>query len=315
MIYLFKFDSTHGPYPQPLELAEENIVINNEIRIATKHIKHPNKIPWKDMEVTYVIETTGVFTDIQEASRHIDGGAKKVIITAPGNVPMLVFGVNHTCYNPEKDKVVSATSSTTNCTAPIVKLMHENFEVLEVAVTTIHAATAKGNVVDGPTCGKKFTTLWRNYRGCSQNIIPAMCSANISLDKIIPELKCKFSSIQFRVPISNVSLCDMTFRVNTSVGYLDVKKVMREASENRMKDVLGYSEEDCVSSDFNHTTYSCIFDAKASFKHDNSFIKIIAWYDNEYGFASRIVDLLQYMYNADSGNVPVTAETIEHGDD
>ncbi|KAH0952281.1 hypothetical protein HN011_005076 [Eciton burchellii] len=314
MVYLFKHDSTHGPYPLPLEREDQDIVIS-EIRIATLQVKEPHKIPWEDMGITYVIEASGIFTNLHKASMHIDGGAKRVIITSPSvDAPMLVFGVNHTCYNPEKDRIVSATSCTANCAAPIIKIMHDNFEVIEAMITSIHAITAGQNTLDGPTQRQQTTTLWRDGRGGLQNIIPTMTGAFKSIGKIIPELKCKVSAIAFRVPVPNVSLCDMTFRVNKPTTFEEVKKVMKEAADGYLKDVLGYTEEDCVSSDFNHTSYSCVFDARAGIPQTSTFIKIIAWYDNEYGFASRIADLIEYMYNADSGNVPVLGTPIEHGD-
>ncbi|EFN79502.1 Glyceraldehyde-3-phosphate dehydrogenase [Harpegnathos saltator] len=247
---------------------------------------------------------------------HIDGGARRVIITAPSvDAPMLVFGVNHTCYNPKKDGVVSATSCTTNCAAPIVKIMHDNFEVLEAMITSIHAVTASQNTLDGPIEKQRPTTLWRDGRGALQNIIPTATGAGKSLTKIIPELKGKISAIAFRVPIPNVSLCDMTFRVNKPTTYEEVKEAMKEAADGSLRDVLGYTEDDCVSSDFNHTTYSCVFDVKAGIPQTSTFIKIVAWYDNEYGYSYRIADLIQYMHNADIGNVPVTGQVIEHGDD
>ncbi|KAG5332997.1 G3P dehydrogenase, partial [Acromyrmex heyeri] len=272
-----------------------------ETRIATSQEKQPWKIPWKNKGVTYL---------------HIDGGAKKVIITAPSvDAPMLVFGVNHTCYSPKRDSVISATSCTTNCAAPIVKIMHNNFEVLEAMITSIHAMTACQNTVDGPIEKHRPTALWRDGRGAIQNIIPTATGAAKSLAKIIPELKGKISAIAFRVPIPNVSLCDMTFRVNKPATYEEVKEAMKEASEGQLKDVLGYTEDDCVSSDFNHTTYSCVFDAKAGIPQTSTFIKIVAWYDNEYGYAYRIADLVQYMCNADFGNIPVKEQVLEHGDD
>ncbi|XP_072742555.1 glyceraldehyde-3-phosphate dehydrogenase [Anoplolepis gracilipes] len=314
MIYLFKHDSTHGPYSLPLECDKE-FIVSGEIRIATSHEKQPWKIPWKQMEVTYVIDASGSFTTLEKANWHIDGGAKRVIITAPSvDAPMIVFGVNHICYNPKKDGVVSATSCTTNCAGPIVKIMHDNFEVLEAMITSIHAVTASQNTVDGPIEKLRPTTLWRDGRGALQNIIPTATGAAKSLAKIIPELKGKISAIAFRVPIPNVSLCDITFRVNKPTTYEEVKEAMREASEGQLKNILGYTEDDCVSSDFNHTTYSCVFDAKAGIPQTSTFIKIVAWYDNEYGYAYRIADLVQYMYNADHGNIPIAGQAIEHGD-
>ncbi|KAK2587846.1 hypothetical protein KPH14_003943 [Odynerus spinipes] len=287
MIYLFKYDSSHGTYQKPIECENGSILIA-ERRIATSQEKNPSKIRWEEHNVTYVIEATGVFTTLEKASLHIDGGAKKVIITAPSiDAPMYVYGVNHTCYNPKKGDVVSAASCTTNCAAPIVKIMNDNFEVLEAMLTTVHAVTASQKTVDGP-----INKLWRDGRGALQNIIPTSTGAAKSLSKIIPILKDKISAIAFRVPIANVSLCDMTFRVNKPTTYDEVKTIMRRESEGELKDVLGYTEDDCVSSDFNHTTYSCVFDAKAAIPQTSTFIKIVAWYDNEYGYAHRVADLL-----------------------
>ncbi|KAG7205521.1 hypothetical protein KM043_007501 [Ampulex compressa] len=290
MIYLLKYDSTHGTFPKPLACDNGFIIIADQ-KIGTSQEKNPAKINWKDAGVVYVIEATGVFTTLERASLHIDGGARKVLITAPSaDAPMYVFGVNHTCYNPKKSVVASAASCTTNCAAPIIKIMHEKFEVLEVMISSIHAVTASQKTLDGP-----IDKLWRDGRGALQNIIPTSSGAAKSLDKIIPELKGRISAIAFRIPIPNVSLCDMTFRVNKPTTYEEVKDAMREASEGEMRDILGYTEDDCVSSDFNHTSFSCIFDAKAGIPQTSTFIKIVAWYDNEYGYAHRVADLLIYM--------------------
>ncbi|XP_020299944.1 glyceraldehyde-3-phosphate dehydrogenase-like [Pseudomyrmex gracilis] len=315
MLYLFKHDSTHGLHPLHFDCNNEYI-ISGETKIATSQEKQPWKIRWKEMGVTYVIEASGAFTTVEKASLHIDGGAKKVVITAPSiDAPMLVFGTNHTCYNSKKDVVVSATSCTTNCAAPIVKIMHDNFEVLEAMITSIHAMTASQNTLDGPVEKLRPTTLWRDGRGALQNIIPTATGAAKSLAKIIPELKGKISAIAFRVPIPNVSLCDMTFRVNKPTTYDEVKEAMKEASEGQLKDVLGYTEDDCVSSDFNHTTYSCVFDAKAGIPQTSTFIKIVAWYDNEYGYAYRVVDLILYMHKADTGQLTASSGQILFHDD
>nr|XP_034189901.1 glyceraldehyde-3-phosphate dehydrogenase-like [Osmia lignaria] len=312
MIYLFKYDSTHGAYPLKLECEDGHIIIADK-KIATSQEKHPCKINWKGAGVTYVIDATGVFNTIEKASLHMDGGAKRVVITAPSiDAPMMVYGVNHTCYESSRSKVVSAASCTTNCAAPIIKVMHDKFEVIEVMISSVHALTSMQRTLDGPIEKGK---LWRNGRGAVQNIIPTSSGAAKSLDKIIPDLKGKISAIAFRVPISNVSLCDMTFRVNTPVTYEEVKEAMKSASENELKDILGYTEEDCVSSDFNNTCYSCVFDAKAGIPQTSTFIKIIAWYDNEYGYAHRVTDLIKYMHRVDSGDVPVASENVEKTED
>ncbi|KAK0179098.1 hypothetical protein PV327_007920 [Microctonus hyperodae] len=296
MIYLFKYDSTHGTYPYFME-CEKGVIIIGDKRIATSQEKNPSEIPWKNHNIKYVIESTGVFTNVEKASLHFDGGANHVVITAPSvDAPMYVYGVNHKDYKSQKGSVVSAASCTANCAAPIVKIMNDNFEIVEAMITSIHATTATQKTVDGPT-GK----LWRDGRGCLQNIIPTSTSAAKCLSNLIPQLKDNISAIAFRVPVPNVSLCDMTFKVNKPTNYEDVKIVMKNASENELAGILHYTEDDVVSSDFNHTKYSCIFDAKSGIPQTNTFIKIIAWYDNEYGYANRIVDLIKYMDDVESG--------------
>ncbi|OAD56271.1 Glyceraldehyde-3-phosphate dehydrogenase, testis-specific, partial [Eufriesea mexicana] len=292
MIYLFKYDSTHGPFAIKVECENGHIIIGDN-RISTSQEKNPCKINWRDAGVTYVIEATGVFTNLEKASLHMDSGARRVIITAPSkDAPMIVYGVNHTCYDPKKGKIISAASCTTNCAAPIIQVMHDKFEVIEVMLSSVHALTSMQRTLDGPIEREKS---WRDGRGALQNIIPTSSGAAKSLDKIIPDLKGKISAIAFRVPIPNVSLCDMTFRVNKPTSYEEVKEAMKTASENDLKDILSYSDDDCVSSDFNNTSYSCIFDAKAGIPQTSTFIKVVAWYDNEYGYAHRVVDLIKYM--------------------
>ncbi|KAK9310617.1 hypothetical protein QLX08_000159 [Tetragonisca angustula] len=312
MIYLFQYDSTHGSYPLHVECENGYIVIGDN-KIATSQEKNPCKINWKEAGVTYVIEATGLFTTLDKAGLHMDGGAKRVIITAPSvDASMIVYGVNHACYDPKKGKIISAASCTTNCAAPIIHVMHEKFEVIEVMISSVHALTSMQRTLDGPLERGK---LWRDGRGALQNIIPTSSGAGKSLDKIIPELKGKISAIAFRVPVSNVSLCDMTFRVNKPTTYEEVKEAMKTASENYLKGILGYTDNDCVSSDFNSTRYSCIFDAKAGIPQTSTFIKVIAWYDNEYGYAYRIVDLIRYMYQVDSGNIPVSTQELDESQD
>ncbi|XP_044598748.1 glyceraldehyde-3-phosphate dehydrogenase-like [Cotesia glomerata] len=295
MLYLFKYDSTHGTYPSIMVCEKAALVIGNK-RISTSQEKNPSKIKWNNHGVYFVIEATGVFTSLEKASMHIDGGAKRVVITAPSDAPMYVIGVNHCSYTPKKGYVVSAASCTTNCVAPVVKVMHDNFQVLEAMITSIHATTATQKTVDGPT-GK----LWRDGRGCLQNIIPTSTGAANSLGTIIPELKDKISAIAFRVPVPNVSLCDITFRIEKIASYDEVKTAMKKAADGELRGIMHYTEDDVVSSDFNHTKYSCVFDAKAAIPQTGTFIKVIVWYDNEYGFAHRIIDLIRFMQDVDSG--------------
>ncbi|KAH0566986.1 hypothetical protein KQX54_005884 [Cotesia glomerata] len=331
MLYLFKYDSTHGTYPSIMVCEKAALVIGNK-RISTSQEKNPSKIKWNNHGVYFVIEATGVFTSLEKASMHIDGGAKRVVITAPSDAPMYVIGVNHCSYTPKKGYVVSAASCTTNCVAPVVKVMHDNFQVLEAMITSIHATTATQKTVDGPT-GKarllcshyshlpRFSItfilltikyfyvkkmyiclkLWRDGRGCLQNIIPTSTGAANSLGTIIPELKDKISAIAFRVPVPNVSLCDITFRIEKIASYDEVKTAMKKAADGELRGIMHYTEDDVVSSDFNHTKYSCVFDAKAAIPQTGTFIKVIVWYDNEYGFAHRIIDLIRFMQDVDSG--------------
>ncbi|XP_057327379.1 glyceraldehyde-3-phosphate dehydrogenase-like isoform X2 [Microplitis mediator] len=307
MLYLFKYDSTHGTYPSAMEFEKAALIIGNK-KISTSQEKNPLKIKWNNHGVHFVIESTGVFTSLEKASMHIDGGAKRVVITAPSvDVPMYVFGVNHCCYNPKKGSVVSATSCTTNCAAPIVKVINDNFQVLEAMITSVHATTATQKTVDGPT-GK----LWRDGRGCLQNIIPTSTGAAKSIEKIIPELKDKISAIAFRVPVPNVSLCDITFRINKPTSYDEIKTAMKKAAGSHLQGILHYTEDDVVSSDFNHTKYSCVFDAKAGIPQTGTFVKVVAWYDNEYGYANRIIDLIRFMQDVDSGKTcPPTEHPID----
>ncbi|XP_046409608.1 glyceraldehyde-3-phosphate dehydrogenase-like [Neodiprion fabricii] len=296
MVYLFKYDSTHGSLPDKIFCEDNSLVIRGR-KISTSQEKDPAKIGWDEVGVKYVIEATGVFTTLEKASRHVDGGAKRVVITAPSvDAPMHVYGVNHRCYDPTVGNVVSTASCTTNCVAPIVKVMNDNFEIIEAMITSIHAVTASQKTLDGPT-GK----LWRDGRGCCQNIIPTSTGAAKSLAKVIPELKDKISAIAFRVPVPNVSVCDITFRVSKPTTYDEVKRAMKHAAEGEFKGIMAYTEDDCVSSDFNHTTYSCTFDAKAGIPQTSTFIKVVAWYDNEYGYAHRVVDMIAFMQDTDQG--------------
>ncbi|XP_043270415.1 glyceraldehyde-3-phosphate dehydrogenase-like [Venturia canescens] len=298
MAYLFKYDSSHGPYEQLVESESETMMVGDR-KIKTSQEKDPSKINWAKSGVVIVIESTGVFTTLEKASLHLQGGAKRVIITAPSpDATIFVYGVNHRAYNPRKNVVISSASCTTNCAAPIVKIMNDNFEVIEAMITSVHATTPTQKTVDGPT-GK----LWRDGRGCMQNIIPTSTGAAKCLAKVIPELKDKLSAIAFRVPVPNVSLCDMTFRLNKPATYEEVKTVMKQASTDELRNILHYTEDDVVSSDFNHTTYSCIFDAKSAIPQTSTFIKIVAWYDNEYGYAHRVIDLAMYVNEAERGMV------------
>lgn len=291
LAYLIKYDSTHGPFPGEVK-AEENAIIVNGQSIQVFNEKDPSKLPWKDLKIDYVIESSGHFTSEEEAHKHILAGAKRVIITAPakGDVPTFVMGVNESKYNPQKDIVVSNASCTTNCLAPITKVLLDKFGIEEALMTTVHAMTASQPSVDGPS--KKD---WRGGRSAPQNIIPASTGAAKAVALCIPEIKGKLTGMAFRVPVSDVSVIDLTVRLTKSTNYEEICKSMKEASEGSMKGIIGYCEEEVVSADFIGTTYSAIFDKGAGIALNDKFFKIIAWYDNEMGYAARVVDLMEYM--------------------
>ncbi|VEN37123.1 unnamed protein product [Callosobruchus maculatus] len=293
MVYLFKYDSTHGKFKGCVSCDGNNLIVNGQ-KIAVFNEKDPKAIPWGQHGADYVVESTGVFTTIEKASQHLSGGAKKVIISAPSaDAPMYVCGVNLDAYNPA-DKVISNASCTTNCLAPLAKVIHDNFEIVEGLMTTVHATTATQKTVDGPS-GK----LWRDGRGAGQNIIPASTGAAKAVGKVIPSLNGKVTGMAFRVPVANVSVVDFTVRLAKPAKYDDIKKKIKEAAEGPMKGILGYTEEMVVSSDFIGDSHSSIFDANAGIPLTDNFVKLISWYDNEYGYSNRVVDLIRYISKKD----------------
>jgi len=293
MVYMFKYDSTHGRFRGDVSAEDGHLVVNGN-RIAVYSERDPKNIPWGKAGAEYVVESTGVFTTIEKASLHLEGGAKKVIISAPSaDAPMYVVGVNLDSYDPSH-KVVSNASCTTNCLAPLAKVIHDNFEIVEGLMTTVHAITATQKTVDGPS-GK----LWRDGRGAAQNIIPASTGAAKAVGKVIPALNGKLTGMAFRVPVSNVSVVDLTVRLGKSASYDDIKAKVRAAAEGPLKGILGYTEDEVVSSDFIGDTHSSIFDAKAGISLNNNFVKLISWYDNEFGYSSRVIDLIKYMQSKD----------------
>jgi glyceraldehyde 3-phosphate dehydrogenase len=299
--YLLKYDSTHGRFSGTVEAKSDGIVVNDKF-IPCVSIKNPEELPWKQYGVEYVVESTGIFTTHEGASKHITAGAKRVIISAPTKDPekvrTLLVGVNHKTYDPAKDTIVSNASCTTNCLAPIAKVIQDNFGLAEGLMTTVHAMTATQPTVDGPS--KKD---WRGGRGAAQNIIPASTGAAKAVTLVLPELKGKLTGMAFRVPTPDVSVVDLTFRTEKATSYQEICAAMKAASEGEMKGILGYTEDEVVSSDFTGDAYSSIFDAKAGIELNANFFKVVAWYDNEWGYSTRMIDLMQYMATKDASMV------------
>jgi len=294
MVYLFKYDSTHGRFKGTVS-AEGGFLVVNGQKITVFSERDPKDIKWASAGAEYVVESTGVFTTIEKASAHLNGGAKKVIISAPSaDAPMFVVGVNLDAYDP-KFQVISNASCTTNCLAPLAKVINDNFEIVEGLMTTVHATTATQKTVDGPS-GK----LWRDGRGAAQNIIPAATGAAKAVGKVIPSLNGKLTGMAFRVPVANVSVVDLTVRLGKPATYDQIKQKVKEAAEGPLKGILDYTEEDVVSSDFVGSTHSSVFDAAAGIQLNDKFVKLISWYDNEYGYSNRVVDLIKYIQTKDN---------------
>lgn len=293
LAYLLKYDSTHGKFEADIRAEDAKIIINgNTIRVFNE--KDPANLPWSELNIDYVVESTGIFTKKEGAEKHLQAGAKRVIISAPakgeGDIPTYVMGVNHDQFNPEKDKIVSNASCTTNCLAPIAKILLDNFGIEEGLMTTIHAMTASQSTVDGPS--KKD---WRAGRGAAQNIIPASTGAATAVTHCLPAVKGKLTGMAFRVPVADVSVVDLTVRLTRPTSYEEICKKMKEASQGSMKGILYYCEDEAVSTDFIGSTYSSIFDVGAGIALNNQFFKLVAWYDNEMGYAARIIDLIDYI--------------------
>jgi glyceraldehyde 3-phosphate dehydrogenase len=293
MAYMFKYDSTHGRFKGAVETKDGKLVINGE-RVSVYAERDPSNIPWGEEGVDYVVESTGVFTTKEKAAAHLKGGAKKVIISAPSaDAPMFVCGVNLDAYDPQYD-IVSNASCTTNCLAPLAKVINDRFGIVEGLMTTVHATTATQKTVDGPS-----SKDWRGGRGASANIIPSSTGAAKAVGKVIPSLNGKLTGMSFRVPTSNVSVVDLVVRLEKSASYDEIKAAIREASQNELKGIIDYTEDDVVSTDFIGDNHSSIFDAKAGISLNNNFVKLIAWYDNEWGYSKRVVDLIAYMATKD----------------
>jgi glyceraldehyde 3-phosphate dehydrogenase len=288
LAYMLKYDSVHGRFDGDIEVKDGKLIVNgNEIRITAE--RNPEDLKWNEVDADYVIEATGFFTTKEKAAMHITAGAKKVIISAPSpDAPMFVMGVNHKELNAD-EKVFSNASCTTNCLAPIAKVLHDNFEITDGLMTTIHATTATQKTVDGPSLKD-----WRGGRAAIHNIIPSSTGAAKAVGKVIPSLNGKLTGMSFRVPTMDVSVVDLTVNLGKSATYDEVCKVMKEASEGELKGILGYTEELVVSQDFVGETCTSVFDAKAGIALTDTFIKVVSWYDNEYGYSTKIIDLLEY---------------------
>ncbi|SPN73744.1 Glyceraldehyde-3-phosphate dehydrogenase 1,glyceraldehyde-3-phosphate dehydrogenase A,Transketolase,glyceraldehyde-3-phosphate dehydrogenase, type I,Glyceraldehyde 3-phosphate dehydrogenase, C-terminal domain [Chlamydia serpentis] len=291
LAYLFKFDSTHGHFLGDVRCEGDHLIVGQQ-NIKFLSERNVQNLPWKDLDVDLVIECTGLFTKKEDAEKHLLAGAKRVLISAPGkgDIPTFVMGVNHKTFDSERDKIISNASCTTNCLAPLAKVLLDNFGITEGLMTTVHAATATQLVVDGPS--KKD---WRGGRGCLQNIIPASTGAAKAVTLCLPELKGKLTGMAFRVPVADVSVVDLTVRLEKPTTYDDICLAMKNAAQTDLQGILDYTDEQVVSSDFIGSEHSSIFDASAGIALNDRFFKLVAWYDNEIGYATRIVDLLEYV--------------------
>ena len=290
MAYMLKYDSTHGKFDGTVEVKGDKLVVNgNPIRVTAE--KDPASLKWNEVGAEYVLECTGIFLTKETAQKHIDAGAKKVVMSAPSkdDTPMYVLGVNHTTYKNDTN-IVSMASCTTNCLAPVAKVLNDNFGIAEGLMTTVHAVTATQQTVDGVSAKD-----WRGGRGAAQNIIPSSTGAAKAVTKVIPSLQGKLTGMAFRIPTSNVSVVDLTCRLEKPASYDNIKKVMKQASEGELKGILGYTEEAVVSSDFNGDSRTSIFDAGAGIALNDNFVKVVAWYDNEWAYASKLVEFALYM--------------------
>ena len=291
LAYLFQYDTVHRRYPKRIAAEKDAILVENH-RIKVLGEKDPTKLPWKDLNVDYVVESTGRFTHKEDAAHHLTAGAKRVLITAPGkdDVPTFVIGVNHTRFNPAVDTVLCNASCTTNCLAPVCKILLEQFGIEEGLMTTVHSLTASQPTVDGPSHKD-----WRGGRAAGYNIIPSSTGAAKAVTLCIPELKGKLTGMAFRVPTLDVSVVDLTVRLSKETTYEEIWNAMVRASKGELKGILAVTDEEVVSSDFISTSYSAIFDKKAGIALSPRFYKLVAWYDNEMGYSTRVVDFLEYM--------------------
>jgi len=296
--YQFQYDTTHGKYPSEVKYDKEHIIIDGK-KIRVFNEKDPENIAWGSLGVEYVCESTGIFLDQKGASKHLTGKspAKKVVISAPAkdDSPMFVMGVNEQKYTKDM-KIVSNASCTTNCLAPLAKIINDRFGIVEGLMTTVHSLTANQLTVDGPAKGGKD---WRAGRAAGVNIIPSSTGAAKAVGIVIPELKGKLTGMAFRVPTVDVSVVDLTVKLQKKATYAEIKQVIKEASEGQLKGIMGYTEDSVVSADFIHDARSSIIDADAGIALNDTFVKLVSWYDNEWGYSNRVVDLIVHMAKTD----------------
>jgi len=297
LAYLLKYDSTHGQFKGTVKAQENGIEVNGKL-IPCYSMRNPADLPWEAQQADYVVESTGLFTTYDGASNHLQAGAKRVILSAPTKDPervkTLLVGVNHDSFDPATDSIVSNASCTTNCLAPVAKVINDNFGLAEGLMTTVHATTATQPTVDGPS--KKDM---RGGRGAGQNIIPASTGAAKAVALVLPELKGKLTGMALRVPTPNVSVVDLTFRTEQATSYQDICAAMKDAAANSLVGILAYVDEPVVSSDFNGDPHSSIFDSGAGIELNSNFFKIVSWYDNEWGYSNRVIDLMLSMAKKD----------------
>ncbi|KAI0121534.1 glyceraldehyde-3-phosphate dehydrogenase [Hypoxylon sp. EC38] len=293
--YMLKYDSTHGIFKGTVSYDNDGLVVNGK-KVKFYQERDPANIPWKETGAEYIVESTGVFTTTEKAKAHLKGGAKKVVISAPSaDAPMYVMGVNEKTYDGKAD-VISNASCTTNCLAPLAKVINDKFGIIEGLMTTVHSYTATQKTVDGPS-----NKDWRGGRTAAQNIIPSSTGAAKAVGKVIPELNGKLTGMSMRVPTANVSVVDLTVRLEKGASYDEIKEAIKEAANGPLKGILAYTEDDVVSTDLNGNTNSSIFDAKAGISLNKNFVKLVSWYDNEWGYSRRVLDLLAYIAKVDAG--------------
>ena len=290
MAYMLKYDSVHGEFKGTVSVEGNDLIVNGKkIRVTAE--KDPNNLKWNEVGAEYIVESTGLFLSKESAQAHINAGAKKVILSAPpkDDTPMFVMGVNHKELTDDI-KIFSNASCTTNCLAPLAKVIHDNFGIVEGLMTTVHATTATQKTVDGPSAKD-----WRGGRGASQNIIPSSTGAAKAVGVVLPELNGKLTGMAFRVPTTNVSVVDLTVNLKTAASYAEICAAMKAASEGELAGVLGYTEDEVVSTDFNGETCTSIFDSKAGIALTDKFVKVVSWYDNEIGYSNKVLDLIAHI--------------------